>query len=247
MYSCVIIDDEPDGIEILGDYIDLMPNLQLYKSYTNPVDAMTEIRGGNIELDLIFMDINMPYISGIELSEIIRKKTKYLILTTAHNQYAVEAFNINASGYLLKPINFSKFAETVNKVISPGSYTERTTSEEDNTFFFVKLAEERNNFVKVQFKDIIAVESLKNYIQIYTANEKIVTYLTLKEISVILFEYADFVQVHRSFIISKNYIGKIESNMIKLSNGLDVPLGASYKDDFSSYLNSHIIRTNRLK
>ncbi|WP_134091476.1 LytTR family DNA-binding domain-containing protein [Olivibacter sp. XZL3] len=240
-HTCIVIDDEPDAIEIIADYIQQMPELRLLHSYVDPIQAMTEIGQGD-GVDFIFMDIDMPRISGLDLSRAVRSKTDKLIFTTAHTKYAFEAFEVEADAYLLKPFTFAKFALTISKLIKEDvkSHAEESTRE-----FYVKTTEERNRFVRVKFDEVIAVESVKNYIKIHTLSEEIMTYLTLKEIKERFDETDDFIQIHRSFIISKNYIEKVEGSLVKLPKNILVPIGTFYKDAFYDYLLKNTIKTGR--
>jgi len=243
-YQCIIIDDEPDAVEILTDYIQQMPNLELKQSFIDPLEAMANISQEE-KVDFIFMDIDMPRISGIDLSKNIRDKTDKLIFTTAHTKYAFEAFELEADAYLLKPFTFAKFALTINKLIKNTSAISTAHSSEKTKDFYVKTTEERNRFLKIRFEDVIAVESVKNYIKIYTVNEEIITYLTLKEVKGRLDETNDFIQIHRSFIISKNHIEKVEGSLVKLPKNMLIPVGTFYKDAFYDYLNRNTIKTGR--
>ncbi|MGK9117481.1 LytR/AlgR family response regulator transcription factor [Olivibacter jilunii] len=240
-FQCIIIDDEPDAIEIINDYIQQIPQLELKQSYTDPLKAMSDI-SINEHVDFIFMDIDMPRISGIDLSKNIRNKTNKLIFTTAHTKYAFEAFEVEADAYLLKPFTFAKFALTINKLIKDNH---QVRTEENPKEFYVKTTEERNRFVRIKFDDVIAVESVKNYIKIYTIDEEIMTYLTLKEIKERFDETDDFIQIHRSFIISKNYIEKVEGSLVKLPKNMLIPIGTFYKDAFYDYLLRNTIKTGR--
>lgn len=242
LYQCIIIDDEPDAVEILTDYVQQTPNLVLKHSYTDPLEAMTAISQEEV-VDFIFMDIDMPRISGIDLSKNIRDKTDKLIFTTAHTKYAFDAFEVEADAYLLKPFTFAKFALSINKLIKNNSNS--ANSYERPKDFYVKTTEERNRFLKIRFEEVIAVESVKNYIKIYTVNEEIITYLTLKEVKERLDETNDFIQIHRSFIISKNHIEKVEGSLVKLPNNMLIPIGTFYKDAFYDYLNRNTIKTGR--
>lgn len=241
MYHCIIIDDEPDAVEILTDYIQQMSELELRSSYTDPVKAMAEITSSD-GIDIVFMDIDMPRISGIDLSKAIRTKTDKLIFTTAHTKYAFDAFEVEADAYLLKPFTFAKFALTINKLIKEGRRAKTTEAVNE---FYVKTTEERNRFVRIKFDDVIAIESVKNYIKIYTMTEDIMTYLTLKEIKERFDETDDFIQIHRSFIISKNYIEKVEGSLVKLPKNMLIPIGTFYKDAFYDYLLKNTIKTGR--
>lgn len=240
-FQCIIIDDEPDAIEIINDYIQQIPQLELKQSYTDPLKAMSDI-SINEHVDFIFMDIDMPRISGIDLSKNIRNKTNKLIFTTAHTKYAFEAFEVEADAYLLKPFTFAKFALTINKLLNDNP---RVRMEDSSKEFYVKTTEERNRFVRIKFDEVIAVESVKNYIKIYTTTEEIMTYLTLKEIKERFDETDDFIQIHRSFIISKNFIEKVEGSLVKLPKNMLIPIGTFYKDAFYDYLLRNTIKTGR--
>src|SRR5690606_22606578 len=163
-YNCIIIDDEPDAVEILVDYIQQMPELSLKSSYIDPVKAMAELATQNELVDFVFMDIDMPRISGLDLSRAIRNRTEKLVFTTAHTKYAFEAFEVEADAYLLKPFTFAKFALTINKLIKEKGKGHGVESIKE---FYVKTTEERNRFVRIKFEDVIDIESVKNYIKIY--------------------------------------------------------------------------------
>lgn len=243
-YTCIIIDDEPDAVEILTDYIQQMPELELVDSYVDPVLAMNEIAQGS-GVDFIFMDIDMPRISGIDLSKAIREKTEKLIFTTAHTKYAFDAFQVEADAYLLKPFTFAKFALTINKLVKNDlGQTKKTVGSVGD--FYIKTTEERNRFIRVDVRNIIAVEGFKNYIKIFTTADEIITYLTLKEVKEKLNETANFIQIHRSFVISTNHIEKVEGSLIKLSNDMLIPIGTFYRDAFFEYITKHTIKTGRI-
>ncbi|MEH6304483.1 LytTR family DNA-binding domain-containing protein [Olivibacter sp. CPCC 100613] len=241
LYRCIIIDDEPDAIEIINDYIQQIHELVVIQSHIDPVEAMADIGKGD-PVDFVFMDIDMPRISGLDLSKAIRNKTDKLVFTTAHTKYAFEAFEVEADAYLLKPFTFAKFALTINKLLKdkPKSKNDESTKE-----FYVKTTEERNRFVRIKFDEVIAIESVKNYIKIYTMTEEIMTYLTLKEIKERFDDTDDFIQIHRSFIISKNYIEKVEGSLVKLPRNMLIPIGTFYKDAFYDYLLKNTIKTGR--
>ncbi|MBC6109405.1 LytR/AlgR family response regulator transcription factor [Pedobacter fastidiosus] len=242
--KCIVIDDDIHAINGIKSYINTLSNIQLVHAYTDPLQALTEISGG-INVDIIFMDIDMPMISGIELSKAVRHKTNKLIFTTSHSKYAYEAFEMHASAYLLKPYTFARFAETINRLFPLSPNVPSINIQQEDDYFFVRNKNERNNLIKVRYADIVAVESLQNYVRIYTVDETIVTYIALSEIKVILKEYSNFAQAHRSFIIAKNYIEKVEGNMLKMINSLSVNIGNNYRDEIQTYIREKTIRTGR--
>lgn len=242
--KCIVIDDDIHAINGIKSYINTLSNIQLIHAYTDPLEALTEISAGN-DVDIIFMDVDMPMISGIELSKAVRHKTNKLIFTTSHSKYAYEAFEMHASAYLLKPYTFARFAETINRLFPLTPNVPSVSIQQEDDYFFVRNKNERNNLIKVRYLDIVAVESLQNYVRIYTVDETIVTYIALTEIKVILKEFPNFAQAHRSFIIAKNYIEKVEGNMLKMINNLSVNIGNNYREEIQAYIKEKTIKTGR--
>lgn len=242
--NCIVIDDDIHAINGIKSYLSTLSNVVLVKAFTDPLQALTEIVG-NGNVDIIFMDIDMPMISGIELSKAIRHKTNKIIFTTSHSKYAYEAFEINASAYLLKPYTFARFAETINRLFPQSPSQQSISVQKEDDYFFARNKAEKNSLIKVRYNDIVAVESLQNYVRIYTVNESIVTYISLSEIKIILQDYPNFAQAHRSFIIAKNYIEKVEGNTLKMINNLMVNVGNSYRQEIQEYIKEKTIRTNR--
>jgi two-component system LytT family response regulator len=239
MYNCIIVDDEEHAITGLKDYITSFPNLHLLKAYQNPLDALKEISYTQ-KIDLLFVDADMPVVSGIDLAKAVRSKTKKLVLTTAHSKYAYDAFEVEADAFLLKPYTLAKFSSTIIKLF-PGAPIENTL---DDDFFFVKNRDDGLKLVKINYEDVVAVESLQNYIKIHTPAEKIVTYISLSEIKKKLLHKSSFIQIHRSFIISKQFITKIDGGTIILNGNLKVTIGASYKDAINRFIKEKTLRTS---
>jgi len=240
MIECVIIDDEQEAIEDITGYIEKIPNLHLYRSFSSPLDALNFIRTADRPLDLVFLDVDMPLISGIELSKLIREKVKKLIFTTAHSKYALDAFEIDADGFLLKPFSFLKFLSKIEKLFPV--HSEQKLIEESKNYIFLKSKEDNLKLIKVNFDEIIAVESLLNYVGVHTSSGKIVTLTSLKEFKDWLVDKPDFLQLHRSFIISTKHIEAIDSNQILLSNGLKIPVGERFRQEFNLFLSKVVFR-----
>jgi len=238
-FKCIIIDDDHHAIEMLKAYIEALPNLQLVKTYDNPVQALTEIPAMP-KIELILLDINMPQITGIQLSREIRSRTAKLIFTTSYSQYGYEAFESGADGYLLKPFSLIKFTATVAKVLA-GISAETHASE--HQYFFVKNRNEDLKIVKVWYRDIVAVESKQNYILIHTITKKILTYMSLTEIGKALSKNIDFQQFQRSFIIAKSHIESITGNSIKMDNGLEFTVGDMYRASFQQFVRHNLLKT----
>lgn len=240
-HSCIIIDDDTYAIAGLERYIGLVPSLVLQQAYTDPVKALMELSCAE-KTDLILMDIDMPQISGIELSRQLRQKTHKLIFTTAHTQYGYEAFELSADAYLLKPYTLAKFTATIAKLFPAPSNTPPAPA---NDYFFVKSKEENHRLVKICFKDVIAVESKQNYVLIHTTGQNIMVYMSLTEVANILGQLSGFVKYHRSFIINRDHISSITGNSLKMTNGLQITVGDNFRKDFLAYLEGKLLKVGR--
>lgn len=237
MISCLIIDDEPAAVEILKTYVEQIPFLKLYGVSNNPLAVMADIREGKI--DLIFLDIHMPQISGINFIKLINGQSK-VILTTAYSEYALEGFENEVIDYLLKPISFERFLKSSQRALnlSIPSYTEKWKTEDD--YMYVKT-EIKGKILKVVFKDINYIEGLKNYLSIYTDAERIIALLNIKDLEDIL-PKTDFMRVHKSYIIALNKIKAIDGNQIVLKNTAEkIPLGETYRAKFFNVLRTKVV------
>lgn len=249
MLNCVIVDDEQFSVEAIKKYIDMVPRLNIVGIYTDPQTALEQVSSEK-EVDVLFMDINMPNMSGLELARALRSKTQKLIFTTAHSKYAFEAYEVEGDAYLLKPFTFGKFTTTINRLF-PGDPASRFSdiirepNKEDN-YFLVKNKDEDLRIVRVLYKDVIAFESSHNYVRIYLNSNKILTaYLTIKDIIGILEHREDFKQFHRAFIISTECINYIEGNTIKMINNLTFTVGESFRGNFTAFMSNKLFRTSR--
>lgn len=242
MIKCIVIDDQFSSIEGLKKYIEDTPNMRLIASYNNPLVALKELTHSD-PTDVIFMDVEMPQISGIELAKVLRAKTRKLIFTTSHQEYAFEAFEADADAYLLKPYSYAKFALTLNRLFE--DQAEEAPNQED--FFFVKNKEEEHKAVLVRYDDIIAFESFHNYIKIYTDKKVIIAYLTLKDVKEQLNLKKNFIQLHRGYIISIDHIMHIDGSRITLSNKISFNVGDVYNEEFKAFLGEKVIISSRKK
>jgi DNA-binding LytR/AlgR family response regulator len=236
--KCVIIDDEPLAVELLEDFVRKVDTLELVSTFNNAIDAVSFINQNNV--DLIFLDIEMPHFSGIDFLNTIEKKP-LVIFTTAYSDYAVEGFNLGAVDYLVKPIPFHRFLKSVvraQQVINPGTtvqaISEQTSAPElEQDFMFVR-AEYEN--VKMNFADILFIEGLKDYVKIYTTDNK----FTLTLISLIklenLLSSKGFSRIHRSYIINIKHVKSIQKNKVLISDKR-IPISESYKNAFFERIN----------
>ena len=224
--TCLIIDDEPLAIELLTSYVSKIEDLELIGSFNNPLAALKLLREHPV--DVLFLDIQMPEITGVEFKKIINPEVK-VVFTTAYSEYALESYDLNAVDYLLKPITFQRFLQAIEKV------TERTTSIKLDTatdYIFVKT-EYRHQ--KMFYKDILFLKGLSDYVAIQTKNGKILTLQNMKEFENTL-PKSKFIRVHKSYIVSLEHIEYIERNRIVI-DGEYIPIGATYKDAFWKKVN----------
>lgn len=235
MYTCIIIDDEPHAIQGVKKYLESLPVFQVVATYNDPSVALLEMQTMQ-NVDLVLLDIDMPKISGIELSKEIRKKTDKLIFTTGHTKYGYEAFKVDADDYLLKPYTLGEFIIAINKLFpKPSAPIVGPDS------FLVKSKEENNRIIAVKYEEVIAVESKLNYITIYTNSKAVTTYMSLSDIFRILEGWPGFFQFHRSFIISYRHIEFIEGNKITMKNGLVIQVREYYRKNFVNFINDYLI------
>ena len=214
--KCVVVDDEPMAREIIETYIAKTPNLGLISSCKNAAEAILFVQEN--EVDLFFLDINMPEISGLSLAKIIHNKSQ-VIFTTAYREYAIDGFNLNIVDYLLKPIAFDRFLQAVQKV----SLSEITTTNSD--FMFVRSD---RKMVKIDFNSILYVESLSDYVKIFTIDKIIIIRETISSLEEKL-PIKKFIRIHRSFIISFKNITSYTNEFIEI-NHKALPISRSYKE-----------------
>lgn len=232
--NCLAIDDEPLALNIIEDYANKVPYLNLIDKCTNAFDALNIMQQQKI--DLIFLDIEMPHLSGIDFLQSIEKRP-YIIFTTAYPDYAVQGFELNAADYLLKPIEFNRFLKAVNKVyglynlqredavsVAPAPRRENTKTPD---YLLIKV---EYATVKVEFNSIFYIEGLKDYVKIHTANKPLLTKSTMKNLEEKLPSNM-FTRVHKSFVVNLSQIESIENNRI-LINGRRIPIGSQYKNSF---------------
>lgn len=218
MIRCIVVDDEPLAQHLLEEHIQRVPELILVKICSNALEAFDIIHKEKI--DLIFLDIQMPSLTGIDFIRSL-KDPPAVIFTTAYSEHAVQSYELNAVDYLLKPITFERFCTSIRKLLKQNIDAE---PELDYSYFKVN-----GKMVKINHTDIICAQSIKDYIIIKTSNANYITHMTMKYLADLLPSKL-FRRVHRSFIVGTNHITSIGKNVIELGD-LDVPIGESYKID----------------
>lgn len=230
--NCIIVDDEPLAIDVIADYVSKVSFLNLKKKCKNAIEAYEIIQTEPI--DLIFLDVKMPKITGVQFAKSLETKPM-IIFTTAYTNYAVEGFDLSAVDYLVKPIPYERFLKAVNKAYS--QFNQRKNSSEQtvivpnqdttNDYIFVK-SDYKN--IKVKFDNILYLEGLKDYIKIYTKDSTILTLNSLKKMSLKL-PSKNFIRIHRSYIVSIDKIVSIQRSRIIIGKQW-IPIGEHYKNDF---------------
>ncbi len=213
--KCIIVDDEPLAISLLEHYVEKIPFLELVFSTENPIQALEYLQKN--DSDLIFLDIQMPELTGINFMKIVGTNQKY-ILTTAYSEYALEGYEHNVVDYLMKPVSFERFQKSVLKAQERFSF-----SQQENTHFFVKSSGQKH---RISFNEILYIESIKDYVNIRTENDEYIVLDTLKSMESQLSE--KFVRVHKSFIINLDKIKSIGAKKIILPE-YEIPIGESYR------------------
>ncbi|MDN3618656.1 LytTR family DNA-binding domain-containing protein [Polaribacter undariae] len=236
--NCVIVDDEPVARKILETFVAKIPNLTLVKSCKNAMEAFDVSNSHNI--DLFFLDINMPDVSGLSLAKSINKKSK-IIFTTAYREYAIDGFDLQAVDYLLKPIAFDRFLQAVNKffetkvLVKPSVEVEETI--EKNNYIFVRSD---RKMVKVIFDEILYVESLSDYIKIYTKDNVLVTRETISNLEVKL-PSQQFLRIHRSYIINLNKTDSYTNELVEIEKKA-IPISRTYKENVLKKLTENSLK-----
>ncbi len=231
---CMIIDDEPLARDLIESYVGRMENLTLIKSCNNALEAFPILQQKQIEL--IFLDIHMPQLTGIDLIKSLKDRPK-VILTTAYREYAAEAFDLDVIDYLIKPITFDRFLRAVGKIYQSGTIISDENpllKSFDDAYIFLR---EDREMVKVFLKDILYIESLRDYVKVKTATKQIITYQKISVLEQKLPE-KEFVRIHRSFIVAIGKVSSFTANTVKTGE-IEIPLGRNYKQQALKILNKN--------
>jgi DNA-binding LytR/AlgR family response regulator len=240
MISCIIVDDEQHAIDILVHYVNQTPHLQLAASFTNPIEALQLLTEEKI--DLVFLDIQMPELSGMDFIKAIHGKSK-VILTTAYSEFALEGYELDVVDYLLKPIRLPRFLAAVQKAVQQINAANDTSQQEtaEDDYIFVKT-ESKGKLLKINLADIDYIESMKNYVAIHRGGQKTLVYTSMKELEEHL-PRKQFLRVHKSFIIPISRITGIEGNLLRLKNvTAEIMIGENYKAELMEIIKGKMIQ-----
>lgn len=229
--KCLIVDDEPPAREIIRRYVQQVPTLELAGECANAIQAFTFLQQQQ-PVDLMFLDIRMPQLNGNEFLKALKNPPK-VIFTTAFSEYALEGFELDAVDYLMKPITFERFLKAVNKACQGPGQKAETSPEEKKTEPFVFFRSDRK-MVKVMLQDINYIESMKDYVKVYTTNGLVITKQSISSVEAMLPEKT-FVRTHRSFIVSLDKVRTFTSELIEVDKA-EVPIGKLYRNEVMKVL-----------
>jgi two-component system LytT family response regulator len=243
MLLSVIVDDESAAIKILENYIGRLSYIENIASFSNPVEALAFVNENSI--DVVFLDINMPDLTGFGFMDMLQRETK-VVLTTAYSEYALDGYKYDVVDYLTKPIPFDDFLRSVQRVKDRFLATKEkeTSASADNLSDYIMVkTEHKGKYVRIKYDSILYIESLKNYVAIYTdQKEQIITLLSMREL-VDRLPKEHFIRTHKSFIVSLNHLKYIDGGEIVLQSANDkIPLGITYRDNFFELLESKLIQ-----
>ena len=226
-YTCIIIEDEPLALEKTKDFVNKVPFLNLIATFDNALNGLTYLN--NNKVDVLFLDINMDELSGIELLE-SSKINSQVIITTAYQEYALKGYELHITDYLLKPFTFNRFLQAVNKA---QENLNQRFSEKQLDFIFVKT---ENRLEKIMISDIFYIEGMRDYLRIHTSNKKIMTLQNFNELEQLIPTHM-VCRVHKSYMVAINKIESIERSRIKIADQI-IPVSETYKEAFLQLINS---------
>jgi DNA-binding LytR/AlgR family response regulator len=236
---CYVIDDEEHALKLVSQYVEQTPGLELWGTETNPLVALNHISRSAVRPEIIFLDIDMPQLSGMDLAGLIAGYTS-VIFTTAYPDYAVQAFEREAIDYLLKPISYDRFLKAVerlkNRTIS------RQSSENSQGHFYIQV-DGRSTLQQINYSDLMYVESAQNYVRLHLNNAIYLSYLTMKEVEAFL-PPQQFHRIHRSYLVNLSKVKTIDGTRIHI--GKDVlPLGSTYLKGFMKAIKNRVLKSDR--
>ncbi|WEK37760.1 MAG: LytTR family DNA-binding domain-containing protein [Candidatus Pseudobacter hemicellulosilyticus] len=231
--KCLLVDDEPPAIDLIAAYIDRMDDLEVAGRCSNAIDAFGFLQKNRI--DLLFLDINMPRMSGLDLIRSLQDRPR-IVLTTAYREFAADGFDLDVLDYLVKPISFDRFLKAIAKFNQLHSFRQTEVPEQlpdgfDKAYMYFKVNKEVK---KIFLRDILYIESIKDYVKIVTADKALITYQRLSYMEEKLPEHK-FLRVHKSFIVSADRIAGYNNDVIRVGEH-SLPLGRSYKQSFLKFI-----------
>ncbi|KJD35103.1 chemotaxis protein CheY [Tamlana sedimentorum] len=224
--KCLIIDDEPLAINVIKNYLDQIENFEVTKTFTNAINCLNFLKDETV--DVIFVDINMPVLDGLNLIKSL-ENPPLIIVTTAYEEFALETYELDVLDYLVKPIEFPRFMKSLNKVNRRLENNTPVSDTQNNrpSYLFVKI--DKKKMKKIYLDEILTIESLKDYLKINTTTGKYIIHSTLSDFTDLL-PSRDFIRIHRSYTIAINKIDAVEGNSVEIE-GLRYTIGRSYLEE----------------
>lgn len=245
MITCYIVDSEEHAGEHLSTFIRQTPELELLGTEANPLNAWQQFDRRLIAPDLTILEADMPQISGISLAQLIKEKTR-VILTSAYPDHALEAFEVGAIDYLLKPITYSRFLKAIGKV-KEGLLMAAVNAyyRENNDSFFVKTSS-NGRLVRIKYTEFWYAEEKKNYVRIFRENDVVQTYLTIKDLEERL-PKENFVRIHKSYLVSLQKVVALTGTAAELENGTKIRIGLKYRSNLLAAIGPGLVARKRIK
>ncbi len=225
--KCLIVDDEPLAINVIKNYLSQVSDVTLVKTFNNAVDAINFLKHNEVEL--IFLDINMPLLDGLSFIKSLETKPE-IIITTAHVEFAVESFELDVLDYLVKPIAFPRFLKAMNKVFKKFSDKNSRYFAQEKPYIFIKI--DKKKLKKIYLDELLVIESLKDYLKITTATNRYIIHQTLSSFTDQL-PPDNFIRIHRSYTIAIDKVDTIEGNSVEIA-GIRYTIGRTYIDEVKS-------------
>ncbi|RZK04133.1 MAG: response regulator transcription factor [Flavobacterium sp.] len=238
--NCIVIDDEPHAIAELVELIEGTPEIVVLKCFEDAYTALAYLKM-NGAVDVVFSDISMPGLNGLDAAKTMSAYCEFLVFVTAHKEFAVDAFGVNATGYLVKPVSNKAFIEQVETLISKKIHHDKLKNDHNDVLFL--KGSQKNSFIKIRYNDIIYIEALLNYVVVHTTKGKEITYLGLKGMEEKLKNKDVFFRVAKSAIISINFLDRVEGNIVRLTDKNFFLIGEKYRSAFHDFLRKRTLNS----
>ncbi len=232
--TSIIIDDEWHALTELADLITKIPGIILTGRFEDVTSALTLVRECG-RVNVIFCDISMPELNGIQAGKLLRQHCDFLIYVTAYREYALDAFNIHADGYILKPVSMEAIMDKIAWIAQQRKKRSIRKEQRGQGAVFVK-GSQKNSFIKIELEEIRYAKAMLNYVEIFTQRQKHTTYMGLKTLEKELIKYPNFRRISKSFIINIDYIKNIDGNMVVLEGESSLAIGETYKSAFHAFM-----------
>ena len=240
--TCVILDDEPLALDLLADYCAQVPGLELQAQFDDALAGLAYLQDNPV--DLVFLDIHMPRLTGVQLAQLLPQPGPRIIFTTAYDQYAVRSYELNASDYLLKPIAFERFVQAVQKVrqqlqapATPGTVPSATTAPTEPVAADAMFVKNEHRLQRVAFDDLLYIEGMKEYLMLYTTTGKVLTLQSFRRVEEVL-PPDRFARIHKSYLVALSHIEHVERGKVQVAGRL-LPIGDTYRESFNALIKAY--------